>query len=64
MGRFDESGTKMHERHAANLIHLVEPESEPLTRARGIGIGALLGAVMWVAVFALGAAVWQLFHPT
>jgi hypothetical protein len=48
----------MRERRAATLIDLLKPELEPQTKVRGIGIGVLLGATMWVAIIALGVAIW------
>ena len=59
MSRFDEDTSMMRERRAATLIDLLKPELEPQTRARGIGNGVLIGAVMWVAIVALGVAIWQ-----
>ena len=59
MSRFDEDTSMMRERRAATLIDLLKPELEPQTRARGIGNGVLLGALMWAAIVALGVAIWQ-----
>jgi hypothetical protein len=58
MSRFDETTSIMRERRAATLIDLLKPELEPQTKVRGIGIGVLLGATMWVAIIALGVAIW------
>ena len=59
MSRFDETTSIMRERRAATLIDLLKPELEPQTKVRGIGIGVLLGATMWVAIIALGVAIWR-----
>ena len=70
MSRFDENTSTMRtslphwsrDRHAATLINLLKPELEPLTRARGIAAGVLLGVIMWIAIFALGVAIWRWIH--
>jgi hypothetical protein len=59
MSRFDETTSIMRERRAATLIDLLKPELEPQTKVRGIGIGVLLGATMWIAIIVLGIAIWQ-----
>ncbi len=71
MSRFDEITSTMpmslpqrsRDRHeAATPIHLLNPEPEPLTRARGIGLALLIGVAMWGGIFALGTAAWQWLH--
>jgi len=59
MSRFDEDTSIMRSRLAATPIELRKPELEPQSRARGIALGALLGALVWVAMLTLGWAVWQ-----
>jgi hypothetical protein len=60
MSRFDEDTSVMRMRIAATPIELRKPESGPQPRARGIFFGLLLGAAMWVAIIALGVAIWRL----
>jgi hypothetical protein len=43
----------------ATPIELRKPEIGPQSKARGILVGALLGAIAWVAIIALGGAVWR-----
>ena len=45
-------------RIAATPIELRKPERQPQPRVRGIAIGVLLGATAWVALVALGLAIW------
>jgi hypothetical protein len=59
MSRFDEDTSIMRLRLAATPIELRKPELEPQSRARGIVLGALLGALVWAAVLILGWAAWQ-----
>jgi hypothetical protein len=61
MGRLDEDTSMMRLRRATTLIDLHKPELEPQSRARGIAIGALLGALLWVGLISLGMAVWWKF---
>jgi len=59
MSRFDEDTSIMRSRLAATPIELRKPELEPQSRARGIALGALLGALVWAAILTLGWAAWQ-----
>ena len=59
MSRFDEDTSMMRVRRAATLIDLLKPELAPQTKARGISNGVMLGAIMWVAIIALGVAIWR-----
>jgi hypothetical protein len=59
MSRFDEDTSAMRMRIAATPIELRKPELGPQSKARGILVGVLLGAVAWVAIIALGVAVWR-----
>ena len=59
MSRFDEDTSTMRMRMAATPIELRKPELGPQSKARGILVGVLLGAVMWIAIIALGVAVWK-----
>jgi hypothetical protein len=59
MSRLDEDTSTMRLRLAATPIELRKREYEPHSRARGIAIGVLLGAIMWAALIALGVAVWR-----
>jgi len=60
MSRFDEDTSAMRMRIAATPIELRKPELGPQSKARGILVGVLLGAIAWVAIIALGVAVWKL----
>ena len=59
MSRFDQDTSTMRMRMENTLIELRKPELGPQSKARGILVGVLLGAVMWVAIIALGVAVWR-----
>ena len=59
MSRFDQDTSTMRMRMENTLIELRKPEIGPQSKARGILVGVLLGAVMWVAIIALGVAVWR-----
>jgi len=59
VSRFDEDTSMMRMRVATIPIELRKQEHQPQPRARGIAIGALLGAIAWVAIIALGLAVWR-----
>ena len=59
MSRFDEDTSIMRSRLAATPIELRKPELEPQTRARGIALGTLLGAVAWAMLLTVGWAAWQ-----
>src|SRR6266508_5759602 len=59
MSRFDEDTSAMRMRIEATPIELRKPEMEPQSKARGILVGVILGALMWVAIIALGVAVWK-----
>jgi hypothetical protein len=59
MSRFDEDTSMMRLRLAATPIELRKPELEPQTKARGIAVGVLLGAIMWAAMILLGIAAWR-----
>jgi hypothetical protein len=59
MSRFDEDTSAMRMRMAATPIELRKPELGPQSKARGILVGVMLGAVMWIAIIALGVAVWR-----
>jgi len=41
------------------LIELRKPELGPQSKARGILVGALLGALAWAAIITLAMAVWR-----
>jgi len=57
MSRFDEDTSTMRLTIAPTPIELGEPEDETRPRTPGIITGALLGAIMWAAIIALGLAV-------
>ena len=59
MSRFDEDTSIMRDRIVATPIELRKPEYGPRPRARGIVTGALLGAMLWVAIIALSVSVWK-----
>ena len=59
MSRFDEDTSAMRMRMAATPIELRKPELGPQSKARGILVGVMLGAIMWIAIIALGVAVWR-----
>jgi len=59
MSRLDQDTSTMRMRLAATPIELRKPEMGPQTKARGILVGALLGVAAWVAIIALGVAVWR-----
>ena len=60
MSRFDQDTSTMRMRMEATPIELRKPEMGPQTKARGILVGALLGVAAWIAIIALGIAVWRL----
>jgi hypothetical protein len=59
MSRLDQDTSTMRMRLAATPIELRKREMGPQTKARGILVGALLGVAAWVAIIALGIAVWR-----
>jgi fatty acid desaturase len=59
MSRFDQDTSTMRMRIEATPIELRKPEMGPQSKARGIMVGALLGAAAWAAIIALGVAVWR-----
>ena len=59
MSRFDEDTSAMRMRIAATPIELRKPEMGPQSKARGILVGVLLGAVAWAVIIVLGVAVWR-----
>ena len=59
MSRLDQDTSTMRMRMEATPIELRKPEMGPQTKARGILVGALLGVAAWVAIIALGVAVWR-----
>ena len=59
MSRFDEDTSAMRMRLAATPIELRKPEIGPQSKARGILVGVLLGAVAWAVIIVLGIAVWR-----
>jgi len=61
MSRFDEDTSAMRMRMAATPIELRKPEMGPQSKARGILVGVLLGAVAWAVIIVLGIAVWRWF---
>ena len=61
MSRFDEDTSAMRMRMAATPIELRKPEIGPQSKARGILVGVLLGAVAWAVIIVLGIAVWRWF---
>ena len=59
MGYLDEDTSIMRHRLATTPIELRRPHAEPQTRARGIAIGTLLGAIVWGAAIAAAVLVWN-----
>lgn len=59
MGMLDQDTSAMRMRIENTLIELRKPELPPQSKARGIMIGALLGGIAWVALIALGLAIWK-----
>ena len=59
MSRFDEDTSAMRMRMAATPIELRKPEIGPQSKARGILVGVLLGALAWAVIIVLGVAVWR-----
>ncbi|HZQ61046.1 MAG TPA: hypothetical protein VFC24_06840 [Casimicrobiaceae bacterium] len=59
MSRFDEDTSVMRHRLQAVPIELRRPRIEPQTRARGIAVGTILGAIVWVASIAAALLVWS-----
>ncbi len=59
MSRFDEDTSAMRMRMEATPIELRKPELGPQSKARGILVGVLLGAVAWAVIIVLGVAVWK-----
>ena len=59
MGRFDQDTSVMRERLAATPIDLLKPELAPQSKVRGISNGVLLGAILWVGLIGLAAALWH-----
>ena len=59
MSRFDEDTSAMRMRLAATPIELRKPEIGPQSKARGILVGVLLGALAWAVIIVLGIAVWR-----
>ena len=59
MSRFDEDTSAMRMRIAATPIELRKREIGPQSKARGILVGVLLGAVAWAVIIVLGVAVWR-----
>jgi hypothetical protein len=58
----DEDTTIMRHRLAATPIELRRPRLEPQTRARGIAVGTLLGALVWGATITAALVVWRWLH--
>src|SRR2546430_147687 len=58
MSRFDQDTSTMRMRMENTLIELRKPELGPQSKARGILVGALLGALAGAAIFRLAWAVW------
>lgn len=59
MSRLDEDTSIMRHRLAITPIELRRPQVEPQTRARGIAVGTLLGAIVWIAGAAAALLVWK-----
>ncbi|OLC68324.1 MAG: hypothetical protein AUH79_03260 [Betaproteobacteria bacterium 13_1_40CM_4_64_4] len=59
MSRFDEDTSAMRMRIAATPIELRKPEMGPQSKARGILVGVMLGAIAWAVIIVLGVAVWR-----
>jgi len=59
MSRLDEDTSIMRHRLAITPIELRRPQVEPQTRARGIAVGTLLGALVWIAAMAAALLVWK-----
>ena len=53
MSRFDQDTSTMRMRMENTLIELRKPELGPQSKARGILVGALLGALAWAAIITL-----------
>ena len=59
MSRFDQDTSTMRMRIENTLIELRKPQLGPQSKARGILVGALLGALAWAAIITLALAVWR-----
>ena len=59
MSRFDQDTSTMRMRMENTLIELRKPQIGPQSKASGILVGALLGAVAWAAIITLCMAVWR-----
>lgn len=59
MSLLDQDTSIMRMRIESTLIELRRPELQPQSKARGIMVGALLGVIAWIAMVALGLAVWR-----
>ncbi len=59
MSHFDEDTSIMRHRLAITPIQLRRPRVDPQTRARGIAIGTILGAIVWVAAAAAALLLWK-----
>ena len=59
MSRFDQDTSTMRMRMENTLIELRKPEIGPQSKARGILVGVLLGALAWAVIIVLGIAVWR-----
>ena len=62
MSRFDQDTSTMRMRMENTLIELRKPEIGPQSKASGILVGALLGAIAWAAIITLGMALWRWFE--
>ena len=55
----DEDTSIMRTRILATPLELRHAEQEPQSRARGIGVGVLLGALVWVAAIAVAVLLYR-----
>src|SRR5437867_107099 len=58
MSMLDQDTSTMRMRLEATPIELRRPEIGPQSKARGIYVGVLLGAMAWLLIIALGIAIW------
>jgi hypothetical protein len=60
MSMLDQDTSTMRVRLEATPIELRRPEIGPQSKARGIYVGVLLGAMAWLLIIALVLALWGL----
>jgi hypothetical protein len=59
MSRFDQDTSTMRMRMENTLIELRKPQIGPQSKASGILVGVLLGAVAWAAIITLCMVAWR-----